>query len=210
MRLSNFPESYTHYKIWVKAFTFKNEGQSSEPIEVLTDVTGPGAPVFRNISCVNDITLSIEWAMPITYDRSVDYFVVQFRKQWLGSREFAEIVIANDVMQANSKNFEYNLSNLTTEAIYEVQIAGATKSVYRKNLVYRGQFSPIRSMLLASNCIYYHTETAIGGHSSGIADLNDREVNDYRQQQVGIVIGLAATLACIFIIALMILVWRSV
>ena len=79
MRLSNFPESYTRYKIWVKAFTFKNEGQSSDPIEVLTDVTGPGSPLFRNVSCVNDVTLSLEWGMPITYDRSVDYFIVQYR-----------------------------------------------------------------------------------------------------------------------------------
>ena len=80
MRPSNFPESYTRYKIWVKAFTFKNEGQSSQPIEVLTDVTGPGAPLFRNVSCVNDVTLSLEWAMPINWDRSVDYFVIQYRK----------------------------------------------------------------------------------------------------------------------------------
>ena len=76
----NFPESYTRYKIWVKAFTFKNEGLSSDPIEVLTDVSGPGLPLFRNVSCLNDNALSLEWAMPIKYDRSVDYFVVQYRK----------------------------------------------------------------------------------------------------------------------------------
>ena len=115
---SNFPESYTHYKIWVKAFTFKNEGQSSEPIEVLTDVTGPGAPIFRNISCVNDKTLSLEWALPITFDRSVDYFVIQYRIQALRhmdspkntldvEKDFSEALIVNDIMQANSQNFEY-------------------------------------------------------------------------------------------------------
>ena len=131
MRSSNFPESYTHYKIWVKAFTFKNEGQSSDPIEVLTDVTGPGAPIFRNISCVNDKTLSLEWALPITFDRSVDYFVIQYRIQIPkhmekrskniqihldndhhqdltgNGKDFTETLIVNDVMQANSQNFEY-------------------------------------------------------------------------------------------------------
>ena len=133
MRSSNFPESYTHYKIWVKAFTFKNEGQSSDPIEVLTDVTGPGAPIFRNITCVNDKTLSLEWALPITFDRSVDYFVIQYRiqiskkhmeekrskniqilldnnhhddNQEMG-KSFSEVLIVNDIMQANSQNFEY-------------------------------------------------------------------------------------------------------
>ena len=83
------------------------------------------------------------------------------------------------------------------------------QSIYRKNLVYRGQFSPIRSMLLASDCIYYHTETAIGDPSSGIPEIrNSAGFGDYREQQVGIVIGLTATLGCIFLIALAILVWR--
>ena len=133
MRLSNFPESYTRYKIWVKAFTFKNEGQSSDPIEVLTDVTGPGAPLFRNVSCVNDITLSLEWAMPIMYDRSVDYFIVHYRimrptesRRFSGKNQndlyeapggeavekFTEVIIVNDVMQLNSQRFVSN-ENLT-------------------------------------------------------------------------------------------------
>ena len=135
MRPSNFPESYTRYKIWVKAFTFKNEGLSSDPIEVLTDVTGPGVPLFRNVSCLNDVTFSLEWAMPNDYDRSVDYFIIQYRKAKLDRASFTETVIVNDVMQANSRQFEYSLGNLTTEAIYEIRLAGATKSIYRKNLV---------------------------------------------------------------------------
>ena len=140
MRLSNFPESYTRYKIWVKAFTFKNEGQSSDPIEVLTDVTGPGAPLFRNVSCVNDITLSLEWAMPIKYDRSVDYFIVHYRimrptesRRFLGKNQndlyeapggeavekFTEVIIVNDVMQLNSQRFvsNENLSKIWCTAL---------------------------------------------------------------------------------------------
>ena len=104
-----------------------------------------------------------------------------------------------------------SLTNLTTDAVYEIRMAGATKSIYQKSLVYRGQFSPIRSMLLASDCIYYHTETAIGDPaSSGIIPeiRNSAGFGDYREQQVGIVIGLTATLGCIFLIALTILVWR--
>lgn len=103
------------------------------------------------------------------------------------------------------------MTNLSTGAVYEIRLGAATKSIYSKNLVYRGQFSSIRSRRLVSNCIYYHTETAIGDPSSMNADLNEPgEVlgNDYREQQVGIVIGLTATLGCIFLIALALLVWR--
>ena len=64
-------------------------------------------------------------------------------------------------------------------------------------------------MLLASDCIYYHTETAIGNPSGGNPEVrNSAGFGDYREQQVGIVIGLTATLGCIFLIALAILVWR--
>ena len=127
---------------------------------------------------------------------------------------FSETIIVNDVLQSHSRLFEYSLNNLTTEAVYEIRIGAATKSIYRKNLVNRGEFSPVRTMLLAEGCIYYHTESARSANGIGGATenqlLNDREVviDDYRQQQVGILIGLTATLGCIFLIALALLVWR--
>ena len=119
---------------------------------------------------------------------------------------FSETIIVNDVLQAHSRLFEYVLSNLTTEAVYEIRIGGATKSIYKKNVVYRGDFSPVRTMLLAEGCIYYHTESARAGIEPGYSE--NVVIDDYRQQQVGILIGLTATLGCIFLIALALLVWR--
>ncbi len=195
----------------MKAFTFKNEGRSSDPIEVLTDVTGPSAPLVRNLSCVNDITLSVEWTMPIKYDRSVDYFILQHRLQ-PNSRHLEDIVaFTEDTIEnndPNKKNFEFKISNLTTDVVYDIRIAGITRSIYRKSLLYRGRFSTVRSKLLASDCIYFHTETAIGASNAAAEDASHHVIHDYREQQVGIVIGLTATLACIFLIALAILVWR--
>ena len=40
--LSFFPEPYSQYKIWIKAYTAKNEGKSSDPLLVRTDVRAPG------------------------------------------------------------------------------------------------------------------------------------------------------------------------
>ena len=38
-------EPYAEYKIWIKAYTIKNEGKSSEPVDVTTDVVAPGQPI---------------------------------------------------------------------------------------------------------------------------------------------------------------------
>ena len=45
-----FPEPYAAYKIWIKAYTVKNEGKSSEPVDVTTDVRAPGQPIGEKIS----------------------------------------------------------------------------------------------------------------------------------------------------------------
>ena len=68
----------------------------------------------------------------------------------LAGQRAAKLPGVKDLMQANCRFFKYSLSNLMTEAIYEVRIAGATESIYRKNLVYQGQFSPVHSMILVS------------------------------------------------------------
>ena len=44
-----FTEPFTKYKLWLKAFTWKNEGEPSEPFEIVTDVEGPSAPVITNL-----------------------------------------------------------------------------------------------------------------------------------------------------------------
>jgi hypothetical protein len=37
-----FSEPYRKYTIWCRAFNLKNEGNSSTPIQVMSDVAGPG------------------------------------------------------------------------------------------------------------------------------------------------------------------------
>lgn len=197
-------KSFTQYKIWVKAFTWKNEGESSDPIDVLTDVAGPSAPLLRNLSCVNDKTISVQWTIPTQYDRSIDFFILQHRVQEASSvasqRPFAEVFI--EASNNRPQDMEFRLTNLTTDVVHEIRVGGATRSIYRKSLVYRGHFSQVRPLLLASGCLYYYKEVAMG--------VDDSEPYDqYREQQVGVVIGLTATLVCIFLIALGILLWRK-
>ena len=43
----HFSEPYAAYKIWIKAYTTKNEGKSSDPVDVTTDVRAPGQPIGK-------------------------------------------------------------------------------------------------------------------------------------------------------------------
>ena len=55
------PEPYSEYKIWIKAYTLKNEGKSSEPLIVRTDIRAPGPPVVVNLTCQNGNTMFLKW-----------------------------------------------------------------------------------------------------------------------------------------------------
>ena len=57
---SFFAEAYAQYKIWIKAYTVKNEGKSSEPLVQMTDVRAPGQPIVVNLTCQNGNTLFLK------------------------------------------------------------------------------------------------------------------------------------------------------
>ena len=57
-------ESYSTYRVWLKAFTWKNEGSPSQQLSLVTDVTGPASPVISNLTCADDTSLHIEWVAP--------------------------------------------------------------------------------------------------------------------------------------------------
>ena len=59
------PDPYTRYKFWLKAFTWKHEGEPSRPaLSALTDVDMPSAPHLANLTCVDDNSLAVEWDRP--------------------------------------------------------------------------------------------------------------------------------------------------
>ena len=60
----NSPESFTNYRIWLKAFTWKNEGSPSQQLSLTTDVSGPASPVITNLTCADATTLHLEWFSP--------------------------------------------------------------------------------------------------------------------------------------------------
>lgn len=72
-------EPFMEYKLWLKAFTWKHEGEPSDPIIVQTDVKGPSAPRIANLTCHNADTLFLQWHRPSIYNKSIDLYYIYYR-----------------------------------------------------------------------------------------------------------------------------------
>ena len=79
MLINSFSEPYTEYKIWVKAYTWKNEGEPSDHIIRRTDISGPSAPLILNVTCPTHDSVYIQWARPNLFWGSIDYYFINYR-----------------------------------------------------------------------------------------------------------------------------------
>ncbi|KAI9584988.1 hypothetical protein GQX74_006883 [Glossina fuscipes] len=68
---------FTEYRVIVKAFTTKNEGDSSDQIIQRTDVAGPSAPIVVNLTCHSQDSLTIRWKRPLEYYNNIDFYVIK-------------------------------------------------------------------------------------------------------------------------------------
>lgn len=84
-------EPYSEYKITVKAFTWKNEGEASDAVTQRTDISGPSAPIVSNLTCHNLDALYLRWKRPAEYYNTIDYYIVSYRP--VTQHEFQEIKI---------------------------------------------------------------------------------------------------------------------
>ncbi|XP_013779211.1 tyrosine-protein phosphatase 99A-like [Limulus polyphemus] len=136
-------QPYTKYTIWVAAFTEKHQGESSNKIEMWTDVQGPSAPNIMNLTCHSLDTIYVQWEQPEVFHKSIDHYFVYYRSE--NSWDFKKI----DVNATEQEKF---ISNLTTNTMYEVKVCGVTHSIMEHQKLYKGQFSESRKILLQSKC----------------------------------------------------------
>lgn len=89
LTIRSFAEPYSEYKITVKAFTWKNEGEASEAVTQRTDISGPSPPIVVNLTCNNQDALYLRWKRPLEYYNSIDFYIISYRI--VSQHDFQEI-----------------------------------------------------------------------------------------------------------------------
>ncbi|XP_018025351.1 tyrosine-protein phosphatase 99A isoform X2 [Hyalella azteca] len=188
-------EPLSHYKVWAKAFTPGHEGNSSEPVNVTTDASGPGAPFISNLTCQSETSLYLQWHRPGQVYGKVDLYYIHYKPE--GSNEFEEVAVysVNNRLEHN-----FLITNLTSNTFYEVKVRGGTYSRFysENNLTYKGPSSAASKILLYPNCHEAPT-SFFGGSPGSFIGLELRS---------GILAGAicAAFALCLILIAM--LIWR--
>ncbi|GFU26415.1 tyrosine-protein phosphatase 99A [Nephila pilipes] len=139
---------FSHYKVWVNAFTWKHEGETSKILEFHTDVQGPSAPYIVNLTCQSLDSLYVQWERPQVFFNRIDYYFVHYRSE--NNWDFEEIAMASPHERAIDHGMF--IPNLTANTMYEVKVRGATRSVIEHSKLFKGQFSEPRKVLLQNKC----------------------------------------------------------
>ncbi|XP_054722094.1 tyrosine-protein phosphatase 99A-like, partial [Uloborus diversus] len=143
---------FSHYKVWVNAYTWKHEGDPSKILEFHTDVQGPSAPYIVNLTCQTLDSLYVQWERPQIFFNRIDYYFVHYRSE--NNWDFEEIAMASPHERAIDHGMF--IPNLTANTMYEVKVRGATRSVIEHSKLFKGQFSEPRKVLLQNKCPMFY------------------------------------------------------
>ncbi|KAG7198497.1 hypothetical protein KM043_005870 [Ampulex compressa] len=138
---------YTEYKIWVKAYTWKNEGDPSDHIIRRTDITGPNGPTILNLTCQSHDSVYLQWARPSLFWGSIDYYYINYRPENGKYYEEIEMPAEKDHLESGTI-----IPNLTMNTVYEIMVRGATKSTIDGRLIIQGKNSEPRRVHVTRDC----------------------------------------------------------
>ncbi|KAK7794416.1 hypothetical protein R5R35_010393 [Gryllus longicercus] len=179
---------YTEYKIFVKAFTKHHEGDVSDAILHKTDIMGPSAPRIVNLTCQSNDTLLLQWQRPAEFYNSIDFYFITYRIENTEEIEELSIETSKEHLESTIK-----ITNLTKNAMYEIMIRAASRSIFNKKVVIQGEDSPLRKVQVRPDC-------------DKIQTLNQ---SSSRELSAGMIAGVVCAVSSLLLAISVFILWRK-
>ena len=184
----------------MRAFTKKREGPASDALVVTTDSVAPNAPKVTNISCSETHDqIRVEWRRPDDDDNNnrIAYYKLRLKAVDPTSRT-RDREIRVDVVNDTYKHVAY-LSNLTTDAAYDLTLVAFVESAVNDGSFYDGPPSQPRRVFVGKRCDPLQAFSKVPGGAPGYKVL---------EYNAGILAGVIGTASILVFIMLMLLVCR--
>ena len=135
------------YHVWIKAFTWKTEGESSSKLSIRTDVTSPEAPEVSSISCHPDRSITVDWR---SCSLSPPHCVYTVRLVPASGQPVTTLSLNTTSGLAETVSLTSQPLDQTEEKLTVSVMAGSV-SLYRSDLTHWSQWSP-PVLLQLSDC----------------------------------------------------------
>ncbi|KAK9497581.1 hypothetical protein O3M35_004280 [Rhynocoris fuscipes] len=141
---------FTTYRIWVEtliAGDSEADGVRSDTLNTTTDVSGPGPPKIKTLTCLQGGKMYIEWQKPIEFFNEIDAYTVFYGIE----NDNNEHKIRLDNLM--DRDFQFlTVDNLTLDVNYQIRVRGASRSVVNNNHYREGTFSDTKIILITADC----------------------------------------------------------
>ena len=203
---------FSTYYVWIRAFTWKHEGESSTKLSVRTDVSAPARPSISNISCSEDNMMRLQWTECEWFSEEREG-----RAQCVYTVRVTEISTGDIVEEVRVNNTGLNMDNdtglveadtgpLVPDTTYMVSVQAASVSVYRSEVVYSGPWSQELHLHLQDGCrLTYSTdgEDLVNNATTSLYG------NTIHGSGPGVIAGIVVTTIILVLILIGIIVWNK-
>ena len=203
---------FSTYYVWIRAFTWKHEGESSTKLSVRTDVSAPIGTSITNISCSEDNRVRVQWSECEWFRENMEgraqcVYTVRVTEAHTG--DIVEEIRVNNTgipMDNDTDLMEVDTGPLAPDTTYKLSVQAASVSVYRSEEVYPGPWSEGVHLHLQNGCQLTYTEDS-GDKASNMVTSLYRNTNT--GSGPGVIAGVVVTTIILVIILIGIIVWNK-
>lgn len=168
----------------MEAYTNNKGSEFSNKVVNKTDIYGPSSPIILNLTCQSGDKLFVHWERPKNFVKSIDFYYI-----YIISEQYRDSLRLST--SAEHLETTFSISNLSTNSVYNIQLAASTISFLTGRLI-TGPLSEQRSIFLTPKC-----------------DQNRSFINDAAiELSIGMIAGLICSCIVITCAVIIFALWR--